>query len=188
MSWWLLVGLAAIGLAVAACEFPRDAIRVFNASSQPVRLIEEFQGTRIELTVLDPGTGDITRAQCVGDLAVLNLDGEELAHRPGPFCQGDPEWVITEEMLAAVWPDAIKVFNASSRRIQLIEVSGGNRIGRGLLEPDTGVTIPEKCVDDLVASSRDPEDYGEDLTSRPGPLCRGDPEWVITDDMLTGGE
>ena len=38
--------------------------------------------------------------QCVdGDYVVESPDGDELARRPGPFCQGDAPWVITDELI-----------------------------------------------------------------------------------------
>ncbi len=98
MSRWLVVGLI-VAVAAAACAYPRDTIKVFNASSQSVHLAEEFRGNRLSRGVLEPGTGYITPEECLGDLVVTSMAGKELVRRPGPFCQGDPEWVITDEML-----------------------------------------------------------------------------------------
>lgn len=96
----LIIGLVFLTFTIAACEFPADAVKVFNASSQTVELVQESGETRISLTKLRPGMGYTTRQECVADFVVLSLEGEELARRPGPFCQGEPEWVITDDMLA----------------------------------------------------------------------------------------
>ncbi len=98
----LIVGLVFLSLTIAACEYPADPVRVFNDSSQTVELVQGSGDTRISLTKLRPGMGYTTRQECVADFVVLSLEGEELARRPGPFCQGEPEWVITGEMLAGL--------------------------------------------------------------------------------------
>lgn len=96
-------GLAlALLLLVASCDYPNDAVVVENRSSQTVILVEEFRGNRIEEIELGPGEADLRGEECVdGDFIVESLDGEELARRPGPFCRGDPPWVIDDELLGA---------------------------------------------------------------------------------------
>lgn len=85
---------------VVACEYPNDAVVVENDSSQTLVLSEEFGDNRIELTTLGPGQGYQTRSECVeADFVVESEAGEELARRPGPFCQGEDPWVITDELL-----------------------------------------------------------------------------------------
>jgi hypothetical protein len=87
-------------LFVASCDYPNDAVVVENRSSQTVILVEEFRGNRIGEIELGPGESDLRGEECVdGDFIVQSLDGEELARRRGPFCQGDPPWVITDELL-----------------------------------------------------------------------------------------
>ena len=93
----MVCGLLAV---LVACEDPNDAVVVENESSQTLVMVEEFRDTRIERTVLSPGHGYQTRAECVdGDFVVESEAGEELARRPGPFSQGEDPWVITDELL-----------------------------------------------------------------------------------------
>ena len=55
--------------------------------------------TRLDRGTLRPGEEYVARGECVGgDFIVESVDGEELARRPGPLCQGDP-WVITDDLL-----------------------------------------------------------------------------------------
>jgi len=73
---------------------------VENRSSQTVILVEEFRGNRSDGFELRPGEADLRGEECVdGDFIVESLDGEELARRPGPFCRGDPPWVIDDDLL-----------------------------------------------------------------------------------------
>lgn len=95
-----MVWLAVAACLVAACEFPPRVIEVRNESSQTVILIEEFQRTRINRGELGPREVYATRQECVGDFVVESQAGEELARRPGPFCKGDPDWIISDELLA----------------------------------------------------------------------------------------
>ena len=97
------LGLALSLLAfVASCDFPNDAVVVENRSSQTVVLVEEFRGDRIGEIELGPGESDLRGEECVdGDFIVESLEGEELARRRGPFCQGDPPWVIDDGLLGA---------------------------------------------------------------------------------------
>lgn len=85
---------------LVACEYPNDAVVVENESSVVVHLVSETDNTRLELDTLQPGQLWQTRLECTGvDLVVESEDGEELARRPGPFCQGEDPWVITDELL-----------------------------------------------------------------------------------------
>jgi hypothetical protein len=94
-----MVAVVAISL-IASCEYPNDAINVENQSTQTVTLAMVSDDTRIELTILRPGEGDSLRNECVEmDFVVEDEAGRELARRPGPFCQGDPPWIITNELL-----------------------------------------------------------------------------------------
>jgi hypothetical protein len=95
----LMVALVAVSLTVS-CEYPNDAVNVENQSSETVVLVEELGDSRSQGHELGPGEGYSTRRECVdGDFIVESISGEELARRPGPFCQGDPPWIITNELL-----------------------------------------------------------------------------------------
>lgn len=95
-----LVAICVLLAAPAACEYPNDAVVVENESTQTVVLIEELDDNRLELATLQPGQGHQTRKECVdGDYVAESEAGEELARRPGPFCQGEDPWVITDELL-----------------------------------------------------------------------------------------
>ncbi len=97
----VLVGLLiALLLVVSACEFRSDAVRVENQSSQTLTLLKVAGDVRIELTVLRPSEVYLDRLECVtADFVAESVDGEELARRPGPLCQGDPPWVLTDDLL-----------------------------------------------------------------------------------------
>jgi hypothetical protein len=41
----------------------------------------------------------VTGRECIGNLVVESLEGEELAAFEGILCQGDPPWIITDEVL-----------------------------------------------------------------------------------------
>lgn len=85
---------------LVACEYPNDAVVVENESSQTLVLFEELGDNRLELATLQPGQLHQTRKECVdGDYVAESEDGEELARRPGPFCQGEDPWMITDELL-----------------------------------------------------------------------------------------
>lgn len=94
--------VAALLVVVSACEYRSDAIRVENRSSQTVNLFTEFdEATRTDHGTLRPGEGFVDRLECIEiDFVAESLDGEELARRPGPFCQGDPPWILTDELLS----------------------------------------------------------------------------------------
>lgn len=93
---------ATLVVLLVACEYPPNAVEVHNDSSVTVHLYEvvEQANTRLDLGTLHPGTGFITRAECLGDLLVTSEAGEELARREGPLCQGQPPWIITDNVLA----------------------------------------------------------------------------------------
>jgi len=86
---------------LVACEYPNDAVVVENESSQTLVLVEEFGENRIERLTMQPGQGYQTRRECVeADFVVESAEaGEGLARRPGPFCQGEDPWVITDQLL-----------------------------------------------------------------------------------------
>lgn len=96
----VLVGLLlAVLLVVSACEYPPDPVRVENQSSQTVHLFTVTEKSRLDAGILRPGEEFRARGECVGgDFVVESVDGEELARRPGPLCQGDP-WVLTDDLL-----------------------------------------------------------------------------------------
>lgn len=85
---------------LAACEYPSDAVRVENQSSQTVRLFDVTDaGSRLDLGTLSPGEDYADRRECVASLVVESPNGEELAVFEGTLCQGDPPWTITDELL-----------------------------------------------------------------------------------------
>lgn len=100
-----VLAIVVLCLGVVACEmpfqeYPSDAVTVENQSSQTVRLMEVSDaGSRIDNGLLRPGEKLRTRAECIGNLVVESLDGQELAAWPGILCQGDPPWIITDDLL-----------------------------------------------------------------------------------------
>ncbi len=96
----LVLGLAGL-VALSACEFPSDAVEVHNESTQTFILVEQLGSNRLDRGELGPGEVYVTRKECVdGDFIVVSSEGVELARRPGPFCQGEDPWIITDELLA----------------------------------------------------------------------------------------
>ena len=88
-------------MVLAACEFPSDAVAVHNDSTQTFTLVEELGSNRLDDAELRPGEVYVTRKECIdGDFIVVSLEGVELARRPGPFCQGEDPWIITDQLLA----------------------------------------------------------------------------------------
>jgi hypothetical protein len=97
------LAIVVLCLAVAACEvpfreYPSDAVRVENQSSQTVVL----DLGSLTVGTLRPNEEFLSRMECEdADFVVKSSEGEELARRPGPFCQGDPPWIITDELLGS---------------------------------------------------------------------------------------
>lgn len=96
-----VLAIVVLCVAAVACEmpfqeYPSDAVRVENQSSQTVVL----DLGSLTVGTLRPNEGFSTRMECEdADFVVRSSEGEELARRPGPFCQGDPPWIITDELL-----------------------------------------------------------------------------------------
>jgi hypothetical protein len=91
----MAVGVAATA---SACELPPDPVTIENHTERTLTLAELLNGTEYELTVLGPTDQYHTNEPCIGgDLVVRNEDGSEFARRPGPLCQEDPPWVLTED-------------------------------------------------------------------------------------------
>jgi len=95
--------LIGIFLLTVACfdfgEFPEDAITIHNESSRTVEIFAIVRpGDEQVIDSLEPGLGTRFRDDCLDpDLEARTRDGRVLARREGPFCRGDPEWVITDD-------------------------------------------------------------------------------------------
>lgn len=76
--------------------------------------------------------------------------------------------------------DAIAIRNESSRTIEIVAmVRPGDEQVISTLERGLGTLFRDDCLDpDLEARTQD----GRVVARREGPFCRGDAEWVITDD------
>lgn len=97
----LVLTLGFTALVLVACEFPADGVEVHNDSTQTFTLVEQLGSNRLDRGELGPGEVHVTRKKCVdGDFIVVSLEGVELARRPGPFCQGEDPWIITDQLLA----------------------------------------------------------------------------------------
>jgi hypothetical protein len=100
--WIKLIFVIGAILLTGACdygEFPADAITIRNASSQTVEVVAIIRPHDEQLiSTVEPGLGDRFRDDCLDpDLEARATDGHVLARREGPFCRGDPEWVITDD-------------------------------------------------------------------------------------------
>ncbi len=102
----LRLAAAAVALAVttAACsDLFRPAIVVENRTSQPLIIYEESPATGARLSEgrYEPGHNWALLVDCTyTDIVVEDLDGNELARRPGPFCLEDSPWTLTDETIA----------------------------------------------------------------------------------------
>lgn len=99
--WRRVAVLIGILLLVSACyeEFGPDAITILNESVQTVDIVAILGPADEHLVrTLDPGEGTRFRDVCLDrDLEARTTNGRVLDRRDGPFCQGDAEWVITDD-------------------------------------------------------------------------------------------
>lgn len=95
VRWWTL--LAPVLLTAALCEPGADII-FDNQTDQPIQIVAiGGSGREIIIAEIQPGDRAFSRDECIDpDLTALTLDGIVLAQRPGPICQGDDPWVITD--------------------------------------------------------------------------------------------
>ena len=98
--------MAALGVVmtvgVSACDLFGPFLEVRNETSQELLIFTENPdtGTRVGPGRMISGGGWGARGECIdSDLVVEDLDGNEVARFPGPFCLEDSPWVITEEMI-----------------------------------------------------------------------------------------
>ncbi len=102
-----LVRLAtfAVALAVttAACsDLFRPGIVVENRTSQPLIIYVENprSGSPMFEGRYEPGQNWVRLVDCVeADIVAEDLDGNELARHPGPFCQDDSPWTLTDQTI-----------------------------------------------------------------------------------------
>ena len=75
--------------------------------------------------------------------------------------------------------DAPSILNESSHTVEIYAiVRPGDAQLISTLDPGLGTRFRDECVDpDLEARTQD----GRVVAGREGPLCRGDPQWVIKD-------
>ena len=102
-----LAMLTLVAIVATACnELPAEPIDIHNQSEQTI-VIVRLVGTG-ESVVARVLPGDhFTGENCIDpDLQVRLEGGTVVATRPGPFCEGDPVWVISEADVAAASTDS----------------------------------------------------------------------------------
>lgn len=91
--------LTALLLTAALCE-PGADLWFDNQTDQTLQVLYVVSGSGDEIIIaeIEPGDRAASSEECFySDLIARKLDGTVLAERPGPICQGDPPWVITED-------------------------------------------------------------------------------------------
>jgi hypothetical protein len=88
--------LLLLALVASACnEIPAEPITINNQSDQTIIIVRSFSES-VFMEIL-PGRTGVDRSACDDSDLVARLEGGAVvASRPGPFCQGDPVWVITQ--------------------------------------------------------------------------------------------
>ncbi len=84
-------------IAGACNEIPAEPITFDNQSNNTIVIFRVFETSEsVKMEVL-PGRTGIDASVCVDpDLEARLENGAVVAFRAGPFCQGDPTWVITQ--------------------------------------------------------------------------------------------
>jgi hypothetical protein len=100
----VLTALAAV-FVLGCNELPAEPIDVHNQSEQTiviVRLVATGESVVARVLPGDRFTGE----NCIEpDLQVRPEDGSVVGTRAGPFCEGDPSWVITQAQVDAASTD-----------------------------------------------------------------------------------
>ncbi|NOX29626.1 MAG: hypothetical protein GXP35_06215 [Actinobacteria bacterium] len=88
--------LLLLAVVASACnEIPAEPITIDNQSDQTIIIVRSFSES-VFMEIL-PGRTGVDPSTCVDpDLEARLENGAVVASRPGPFCQGDPVWVITQ--------------------------------------------------------------------------------------------
>jgi hypothetical protein len=87
---------------IAGCyELPAEPILLENQSDQLILIYQTDKSGEerpIPLYVLSPRRNTAEESPCVySDLVARLEDGTLVDTREGPFCQGDPAWVFTQD-------------------------------------------------------------------------------------------
>jgi hypothetical protein len=87
---------------IAGCyETPAEPIAIDNKSDQQILIYQIDNGGEerpIPFFVVPPRQGIVDGSECVySDLVARLEDGTFVGTREGPFCQGDPAWVFTQD-------------------------------------------------------------------------------------------
>lgn len=90
--------LLLLALVVSACnEIPAEPITFDNQSDQTIIIIGIVATGEPTVKEILPGSRVTDGSLCVDpDLEARLENGAVVASRSGPFCQGDPVWVITQ--------------------------------------------------------------------------------------------
>ena len=88
--------LLLLAMVASACnEIPAEPITFDNQSDQTIVVVRSFSESVYK--EIAPGSRVTDGSLCVDpDLEARLENGAVVASRPGPFCQGDPAWVITQ--------------------------------------------------------------------------------------------
>ncbi|MGF1667802.1 MAG: hypothetical protein ACFCVC_16205 [Acidimicrobiia bacterium] len=91
--------LVAVGL--TGCGLFRTVLEVHNETDEKLTVISETDtGATFEWGDMPPGARVEIEDECMSaDIVVVDVDDEEVARLPGPFCAEASPWVITQDML-----------------------------------------------------------------------------------------
>jgi hypothetical protein len=88
--------LLASGVLSACNELPADPIDIHNQSNQLVSIVRVLDTGDSLVERIAPNDHSVREGCIDPDLEARLDDGRVVANRPGPFCEGDPQWAITQ--------------------------------------------------------------------------------------------
>lgn len=188
---WPGVGvlLALLVVASACNELPAEPITFENQSDQTITIMVIAGISESRWGDVGPRSTTGDRSVCVDpDLEARLDDGTAVASRPGPFCQGDPVWVITQAQIDALFPaEPITIQNQSTQPLTIVAVGDGSEsVYKEVLGRRATTRDRAQCVESDLEARR--LDNGAVVAARPSPFCQGDPTWVISREEVDAAE
>ncbi len=174
--------LLLVAIVASACnEIPAEPITIDNQSDQTIIIMRVFETSESVKMEILPGRNGVDRSACVDPDLEAHLDIDvAVASRAGPFCQGDPVWMITQAQIDAVFPvEPVMIWNRSNEPLTIVAVGDGvESVYREVLSRRAATRDRAECVESDLEVRR--LDNGAVVAFREGPFCQGDPVWVIT--------
>jgi len=184
-----IIGLVLLLTIVAsACnEIPAEPITFDNQSDQTILIVRSVSES-VHSEIL-PGSKVTDPSACVDPDLEARLDIDvAVASRAGPFCQGDPIWVITQAQINAVFPvEPVTISNRSNEPLTIVAVADGvESVYREVLSRRATTRDRAECVESDLEVRR--LDNSAVVAARPAPFCQGDPIWIITQEEADAAE